>query len=81
MVRVHDHQQMPDVADAERHESRLLVGVGVFPGQCLVIIEHRDRLSEADSMLPKICLRFRRIPREPHFSSVYTIVLQLKRYL
>ena len=68
-VRVHDDQQVPDVAEAECHESMFRVGVGIFPGQCVVIIEHGDRLGEADSMFSKICPRFRPVPLEPHVPS------------
>jgi hypothetical protein len=49
-MRVHDHQQVPNITQPQRHKPQLVVGAGIPPRQREVISQGRGRLSEADAM-------------------------------
>lgn len=65
-----DDQQIPDVTHAQGHEARLVVSIAVVSCQREVIVQDRDRFSEGDPMGTEIRPSLRRVPFEPHASSV-----------
>src|SRR5262245_56415111 len=69
-IRVHHHEQVPLVAQTQGDESQLARGIRILTGQSEVVLENRDCLSETHLVGPKVRLRLRRIPLEPHCDSV-----------
>ena len=49
-MRVHDDEQVPEVAEAQGDETPFPDGVGVLTGQGAIVFQDRDRLCEADTV-------------------------------
>src|SRR5437870_12810082 len=75
-IRVHNHQEIRLVAHPQGHEPLFIDGIGIFTGQGERVVQDRDRLGEANPVSSEVRVRFRRVPLEPHPSSVWTIVFR-----